>query len=84
MPLEIELLIAAWDNAKKNAFNGEGMNIDPETGEVIDGTEMPDTLADLVYDIENAMMDLVSYYRGTYEDPNEDDFSALENDVIGI
>lgn len=56
MPLEVELLITAWDNAKKNAFGGDGLNIDPETGEVIDGTEMPDDLADLVTDIDDKMM----------------------------
>lgn len=68
MPLEVELLITAWDNAKKNAFGGEGLNIDPETGEIIDGTAMPDDLADLVTDIDDKMMDLVSYYRNDYED----------------
>ena len=68
MPLEVELLITAWDNAKKNAFGGEGLNIDPETGEIIDGTAMPDDLADLVTDIDDKMMDIVSYYRDDYED----------------
>lgn len=68
MPLEVELLITAWDNAKKNAFGGDGLNIDPETGEVIDGTEMPDDLADLVTDIDDKMMDLVGFYRDDYED----------------
>lgn len=68
MPLEVELLITAWDNAKKNAFGGDGLNIDPETGEVIDGTEMPDDLADLVTDINDKMMDLVGFYRDDYED----------------
>lgn len=78
MPLEIELLIAAWDNAKKNAFNGEGMNIDPETGEIIDGTEIPGPLADIIYSVEQYMMDLVSYYRGTYDDVvTEDDEVAI-------
>lgn len=64
MPVEIELLIAAWDNAKKNTFGGDGLNIDPETGEVITGL-MADDLADLVADIDDKMMDLVSYYRET-------------------
>lgn len=68
MPLEVELLITAWDNAKKNAFGGEGLNIDPETGEIIDGTGMPDDLADLVADIDDKMMDLVGFYRDDYED----------------
>lgn len=68
MPLEVELLVTAWDNAKKNAFGGEGLNIDPETGEIIDGTGMPDDLADLVADIEDKMMDLVSHYRDDDED----------------
>jgi hypothetical protein len=63
MPLEIELLLAAWDNAKKNVFGGDGMNLDPETGEVIDGDEMPDDLVDLLVDINDKMMDLVSHYR---------------------
>lgn len=61
MPPEIELLIAAWDNAKKNSFGGDGWNIDPETGEVISG-EMSDDLADLVADIDDKMMDLVEHY----------------------
>lgn len=71
MPLEVELLVTAWDNAKKNAFGGEGLNIDPETGEIIDGTEMPPDLADLVTDIDDKMMDLVSHYR-------EEEFAADE------
>lgn len=62
MPLEIELLIAAWDNAKKNTFGGDGWNIDPETGEVLTG-EMPDDLADLVADIDEKMMDLIGHYN---------------------
>ncbi len=68
MPLEIELLITAWDNAKKNAFGGDGWNIDPETGEVLTD-EMPDDLADLVADIDDKMMDLVAHYRA--EEPEE-------------
>lgn len=83
MPLEVELLITAWDNAKKNAFEGEGMNIDPETGEVIDGTEIPSPLADLVYDIDKKMTDLVGYYNGTYEDEYYDDV-AMEDDEVAI
>ena len=62
MPLEIELLIAAWDNVKKNVFDAEGMNIDPETGEIL-GDEMPADLGDLVADLDNKMFDLISYYR---------------------
>lgn len=62
MPLEIELLIAAWDNAKKNTFGGDGWNIDPETGEVLTG-EMPDDLADIVADIDEKMMDLIGHYN---------------------
>lgn len=68
MPVEVELLITAWDNAKKNVWGGEGLNIDPETGEIIDGTGLPDDLADLVADIEDKMMDIVSYYRDDHED----------------
>lgn len=79
MPIEVELLITAWDNAKKNAFDGEGLNIDPETGEIIDGTLMPDDLADLVADIEDKMMDLVSYYR------DDEDFVPDDVEVeVGI
>lgn len=74
MPLEVELLVTAWDNAKKNAFGGEGLNIDPESGEIIDGTEMPPDLADLVSEIEDRMMDLVSYYR----DDSENSVAGLE------
>lgn len=66
MPIEIELLISAWDNAKKHAFDGDGWNIDPETGEVL-ADEMPDDLADLVADIDDKMMDLISYYRAEEE-----------------
>lgn len=61
MPIEIELLVAAWDNAKKNIFGGDGWNIDPESGEVIAGT-MADDLADLVADIDDKMADLQNYY----------------------
>ena len=79
MPIEVELLIAAWDNAKKNAWDGEGLNIDPESGEILDGTAMPDDLADLVADIEDKMMDLVSYYR------DEDEFVPDDVEVeVGI
>lgn len=69
MPLEIELLIAAWDNVKKNVFDAEGWNIDPETGEVLAG-DMSDDLGDLVADLDDKMCDLISYYR-------EDDYVAL-------
>lgn len=67
MPLEIELLITAWDNAKKNAFGGDGWNIDPETGEVLTGA-MSDELADLVADIDERMMDLIGHYRDSEDD----------------
>lgn len=64
MPIEIELLIAAWDNAKKNAgFDGEGLEIDPETGEVIAGAELPDAFGELIAEIDDRMSDLVSHYR---------------------
>lgn len=62
MPLEIELLIAAWDNVKKNVFDAEGWNIDPETGEVLSG-DMSDDLGDLVADLDDKMCDLISHYR---------------------
>lgn len=82
MPVEIELLVAAWDNAKKNAFGGDGWNIDPETGEVLTG-EMPDDLADLVADIDDKMMDLVGHYRAADDDSiffGEDD----ESPFVGV
>lgn len=64
LPLEVDLLIAAWDNAKKNCFGGNGWNIDPETGEIIDMDDaMSPDLADLVADIDDKMMDLISAYR---------------------
>lgn len=82
MPLEVELLITAWDNAKKNAFDGDGINIDPETGEIIDGTEIPMPLADIIYSLDHYMMDLVSYYRGTYEDEYHDDVAIEDDEVV--
>lgn len=82
MPLEIELLLTAWDNAKKNVFEGEGWNIDPETGEVLTGV-MTDDLGDLVEDLDDKMMDLIAYYR--HEDltaaPGFVDFSDEDDDV---
>lgn len=63
MPLEIELLIAAWDNAKKNLFVTEDMQIDAETGEIIDASEMSDERADLVADMDDLMADLAAHYR---------------------
>ena len=63
MPLEIELLIAAWDNAKKNLFVAEDMEIDAETGEIIDASEMSDERADLVADMDDMMADLAAHYR---------------------
>lgn len=87
MPLEIELLIAAWDNAKKNAFGGDGWNIDPETGEVITG-EMPDELADLVAELDDKMMDLVGYYNtedsdmvALYADDSDKDIRETAEDL---
>jgi gas vesicle protein len=69
MPLEVELLVTAWDNAKKNCFGGDGLNLDPETGEVLDmAADMSPDLADLVTDIDDRMMDLVGHYRDDYED----------------
>lgn len=63
MPLEIELLIAAWDNAKKNLFVAEDMEIDAETGEITDVSEVSDERADLVVEIDDLMTDLVAHYR---------------------
>ena len=77
MPLEIELLIAAWDNAKKNVFDADGWAIDPETGEVLSG-EMPDDLGDLVADIDDKMYDLVSHYQAAELDDMYDDNESDE------
>ena len=76
MPLEIELLIAAWDNVKKNVFDAEGWNIDPETGEVLSG-EMSEELGDLVADLDDKMCDLISHYR---EDEMDDYVSFAGSD----
>ena len=83
-PLEINLLITAWHNAKKNVFEDAGWNIDPETGEVITG-EMPDDLADLVTDIDDRMMDLDEHYRnpdpdGVFGENFEDEDLAIEDE----
>ena len=78
MSLEIELLAAAWDNAKKNVFGGDGWNIDPITGEVLSG-EMPDDLADLVADIDDKMMDLVGYYNTDDEADDDSQFVDVGN-----
>lgn len=77
MPLEIELLVTAWDNVKKNVFDAEGLNIDPETGEVLGG-DMPDDLGDLVADLDDKVCDLISYYRednmfAMYADDSDED-----------
>jgi len=61
MPLEIELLVAAWDNVKKNVFDAEGMNIDPETGEILGG-DIPPDLGDIIADLDDKMCDLMSHY----------------------
>lgn len=71
MPLEVELLVSAWDNVKKNVFNAEGYNIDPETGEIVTG-DMPDDLGDLVADLDDKICDLISYYREVEYDANID------------
>ena len=71
MPLEVELLVAAWDNVKKNVFDAEGYNIDPETGEVVTG-DMPDDLGDLVADLDDKVCDLISYYREVEYDASID------------
>jgi hypothetical protein len=82
MPLEIELLIAAWDNVKKNVFDAEGWNIDPETGEVLAG-DMSDDLGDLVADLDDKMCDLLSYYR---EDDAENIFYGEDDEskFVGV
>ena len=82
MPLEVELLIAAWDNVKKNVLDAEGTSIDPETGEIL-GYDLPADLGDIVADLDDKMCDLISYYRAGAE-PNifygEDD----ESKFVGV
>ena len=73
MPLEIELLIAAWDNVKKNVFDAAGLSIDPETGEVLSG-EMSEELGDIVADLDDRLCDLISHYR---EDAADDYVSLV-------
>lgn len=60
MPLEVELLITAWDNAKKNCFDEDGFRVDPETGELLAGEDS--ALDELLARIEEDMVDLVSHY----------------------
>jgi hypothetical protein len=43
-------------------FDAEGMNIDPETGEILGGDIAPD-LGDIVADLDDKMCDLISHYR---------------------
>jgi len=81
MPLEVELVMTAWDNAKKNLFGGDGWNIDPVTGEVIAGAEISDYLADLVVEIDDKMMDLVSHYRETNNEISAD-MDSITADLI--
>ena len=70
MPLEIELLIAAWDNAKKNFFSVEDdMEIDAISGEV-DYIEEDDARAAIVADMDDLMAELVAHYR-EYADTEE-------------
>ena len=67
MPLEIELLLAAWDNVKKNLLVEEDMEIDPETGEIIEGAVAagePDK-ADLFASMDELMYDIAERYRET-------------------
>jgi hypothetical protein len=68
MPLEIELLLAAWDNVKKNLLVDEDMEIDPETGEIVDGMTAgePDK-ADLFADLDELMYDVAEHYREAAE-----------------
>jgi len=85
MPLEIELLVTAWDNVKKNVFDAEGMNIDPETGEVISG-EMSEKLGDIVADLDDKVCDLISYYRednvfAMYADDGDKDIRETAEDL---
>lgn len=82
MPLEIELLVTAWDNAKKNVFGGDGWNLDPETGEIIDvDEEMSPDLADLVADIDDKMMDLVQIYREEAAENVTAEYEAFTHEV---
>lgn len=76
MPLEIELLIAAWDNAKKNCFSVEDdMEIDAISGEV-DYIEEDDARAAIVADMDDLMAELVAHYR-EYSDADTEE-SVME------
>ena len=85
LPLEIELLVTAWDNVKKNVFDAEGMNIDPETGEILGG-DMSADLGDLVADLDDKVCDLISYYRedsvfAMYADDGDKDIRETAEDL---
>ena len=69
MPLEIELLIAAWDNAKKNFFSVEDdMEIDAISGAVDCADD--DVRNAIVADMDDLMAELVAHYR-EYADTEE-------------
>jgi hypothetical protein len=85
MPIEIELLVAAWDNAKKNVFCVEDdMDIDAESGEIVDIGEMDDERADLVAALDDKISDLISYYRADhnifYGEDDESKFVGVRYD----
>lgn len=81
MPLEVELLVAAWDNVKKNVFAAaEGMNIDPDTGEILDG-DIPPDLGDIIADLDDKICDLISHYR---EDDMVSLYAASEDETSEI
>jgi hypothetical protein len=73
MPLEVELLVAAWDNVKKNVLDAEGLGIDPETGEIMGGED--ERLGDITAQLDDAVCELIRYYvRG------RDEVGVMAND----
>lgn len=62
LPVEVELLVAAWDNFKKNQLVGDDYTIDPETGDIVVGHAMPAELSDIVVAIDEKMVNLQRFY----------------------
>ncbi len=60
MPLEIELLLAAWDNVKKNMHQPEPYEQDVPV--------MTDRQAELFDKVEDAMRQLEEHFHDDYED----------------
>jgi hypothetical protein len=55
--------------------SAEGMNIDPETGEILDG-DIPPDLGDIIADLDDKMCDLISHYREEAADEFANDVAA--------